>query len=79
MATIASAVNTAFTPGAATPFIVQVGGSLAPVTLMRRNTSGAAWVPVGPPISGALIVDNPVAGAEYQFACNGTAQVQADQ
>jgi len=79
MAVLTTAVNTTFTPPAATPFIVQVGGSLAPVTLIRRNSAAAPWVPVGPPISGAWIVDNPVAGADYQFRVDGTAVVSADQ
>ena len=78
MATLTTAVNTAFTPDAG-QFIIQVGGSPAPVTLLRRNTAGAPWVPVGPVLSGAWIVDNPIAGADYQFRVDGTAVVQADQ
>lgn len=79
MAVLTTSVNTSFTPPAATPFIVQVSGSNAPVTLLRRNSSAAPWVPVGPAISGAWIVENPVAGAEYKFSVDGTAQVSADQ
>lgn len=78
MATIASALNTPFTP-AAREFIVQAAAGTA--VLQRRNTSGAAWVRVGEITPNrAEIVSNPVAGAEYQFvALAGTPTVQADQ
>ena len=78
MATLTTSLDTAFTPSTG-DFIVQSSGGLA--ALQRRNTSGAAWVEVGT-ISGnqAMVVDNPVAGAQYQFvAVIGTPSVQADQ
>jgi len=76
MATIASALNTEFTP-AAGDFIVQaIDGRAA---LLRKNSSGAGFAAVGV-ISGAFIVDNPVAGAVYKLmAHEGTPTVQADQ
>lgn len=76
MATLTTAVNTVFTP-AAGDFIVQIPSN--DVTLERRNTSGAAWVPVGPKMSGALVISNPVAGTEYRFTTIGSTTVQADQ
>lgn len=78
MATIASAVNTAFTPGVG-DFIVQC--SAGGVSLERRNTAGAQWVSVGVITPNeAPIVSNPVAGAQYQFkTIVGTPVVQADQ
>lgn len=77
MATLTTALNTAFTP-AAGDFIVQATG--APAILERRNTSGAAWAGVGT-IVGGQIISNPIAGAQYQFrdAGQGTPVVQADQ
>jgi hypothetical protein len=78
MATLASALDTPFTP-AAGDFIVQATGGTA--ILERRNTSGAAWAGVGE-IVGAQIISNPVAGAQYQFRAGaglGTPTVQADQ
>jgi len=79
MATLTTALNTAFTP-AAGDFIVQCSAGTA--ALERRNTAGAAWVSVGI-VTGneAPIVSNPVAGAEYRFTNVGstTAVVQADQ
>lgn len=79
MATMTTALNTAFTP-AAGDFIVQCSAGTA--ALERRNTAGAAWVSVGI-VTGndAPIVSNPVAGASYRFVQVGstTAVVQADQ
>jgi hypothetical protein len=78
MATIASAVNTAFVPGVG-DFVVQCSTGIA--ELQRRGTNAAPWVTVGV-ISGSMapIVSNPVAGAEYRFlAVSGTPVVQADQ
>lgn len=78
MATLANALDTPFTP-AAGDFIVQSTG--APAILERRNTAGAAWAGVAQ-ISGAAIISNPVAGAQYQFRAvqaGGTPNVQADQ
>lgn len=77
MATLTTALNTAFTP-AAGDFIVQVAGK---ATLQRRNTSGAAWANAASLESGAYIIDNPVAGADYQFKAAGETNptVQADQ
>lgn len=77
MATLASAVETEFTP-AVGDFNVQVTGGV--VTLLRKNTSGAAFSAVQPAFSGAFICGNPVAGAVYKFAVtSGTPTVQADQ
>lgn len=79
MATLTTALNTAFTP-AVGDFIVQC--SKGAVSLERRNTAGAAWVNVGI-VTGndAPIVSNPVDGAEYRFVQIGVtlATVQADQ
>ena len=73
-------LNTVFTP-AATPFIAQATGS-SPVFLQRRNVTAAAWAQVGQ-ISGlAVVVQNPVAGAEYRFfseAAPTSVAVRADQ
>lgn len=76
MATLTTTVNTVFTP-AAGDFIVQIASN--DVTLERRNTAGAPWVPVGPKFNGALVIANPVAGADYRFTTIGNAIVQADQ
>lgn len=77
MATIASAVETEFTP-AAGDFIAQAIGS--PVALMRKNSAGAAFVPVVSMDNQALVVSNPVAGAVYKFVATGRpVTVQADQ
>lgn len=78
MATIASALNTPFTPAAGS-FIAQVSGGRA--LLQRRGTAGAAWVNVGELGSDvAPMIENPVAAAQYQFvAVSGTPVVQADQ
>lgn len=78
MATLTTALNTAFTP-AAGDFVVQATGGTA--HLLRRNTSGAAWVLVGAlNDTVAAIIANPVAGVQYQFiSVNGTPVVQADQ
>jgi hypothetical protein len=78
MATICSALNTAFTPVTGS-FNVQVSGGN--VQLERRNTSGAAWAVVGPISAGlAVVVDTPVAGADYRFVgMTGSPTVQADQ
>lgn len=79
MPTIATALNTPFTP-AVGDFVVQCSAGTA--QLQRRNTVGAAFVNVGV-ITGndAPIVSNPVGGVQYQFAQVGstTAVVQADQ
>lgn len=78
MATIASALNTPFTP-AIGDFLVQVtGGS---VQLLRANVSGAAPVLAGIVQQGeAVIVSNPVSGAVYTAVRNGgTPTFQADQ
>ncbi len=82
MATICSAVNTPFTP-AATPFYVQVTGGQA--ILQSRGNGAAAWagsVVIGPsgPSSQAGIIQNPVAGVDYQFVTvTGTPVVLATQ
>lgn len=79
MATIATALNTPFTP-AAGDFIVQCSAGVA--ELQRSGDTDAPWTHVGI-ITGndAPIVSNPVAGARYQFLQVGstTAVVQADQ
>lgn len=79
MATLTTAFDTSFTP-AAGDFIVQATG--APVALKRRNTAGAAWAWVATINNQAVIVDNPIAGAEFMFAredLSVLAAVQADQ
>jgi hypothetical protein len=76
MATIASALDTEFTP-AAGDFIVQCTNGTA--SLMRKNSSGAAFASIGS-VSEAVNVDNPVAGAVYKFRREtGSPAVQADQ
>lgn len=78
MATLTTALNTAFTP-AAGDFIAQATDARA--VLQRKNTAGAAWADVGV-IDGSVIVSNPIAGAQYQFKAllaNTTPTVQADQ
>jgi hypothetical protein len=78
MATIASAVNTVFTP-AAGDFIVQCATGVA--SIQRRSSAGAAWTNVGV-LTGndSPIISNPVSGAQYQFTViSGTPVVQADQ
>ncbi len=78
MATIASAVNTPFTP-ASGEFIVQCSSGVA--ALQRRADSGSPWTNVGS-ITGndAPIVSNPVVGAQYQFvAISGAPVVLASQ
>lgn len=81
MATICSAVNTPFTP-AATPFYVQVTGGAA--YLQSRGNGSAAWANITPPLSNpapqAGIIQNPVAGVDYQFVTvTGTPVVLATQ
>lgn len=77
MATLTTALNASFTP-TANPFIAQVSSGKA--RLERQNTSGAAWVVVGELDNTGIIVDNPVAGANYRFtAMVGSPVVQADQ
>lgn len=76
MATLTTALDTDFTP-AVGDFNVQATGGVA--TLRRKNSSGAAFAPVGK-VEGAGIVNNPIAGAVYQFTTfSGTPVVQADQ
>lgn len=78
------ALNSTFTP-AATPFIVQATGTTQRVKLVRRNVTAAAWAMVADVTGLALVVDNPVAGAEYQFQVDGSpvnnagVSVRADQ
>ena len=78
MTTLASALNTVFTPSVGT-FVAQCSNGIA--NLERRGTSGAAWVNVGTIDSGqGVIVENPVAGCQYQFvAMSNSPVVQADQ
>lgn len=81
MATIASALDTPFTP-AATPFYAQVtGGQCA---LQSRGNGAAPWAtvvaPLGAPAAGAGIIQNPVAAVEYKFvALSGSPVVLATQ
>jgi hypothetical protein len=73
-------LNTVFTP-AAVPFICQATGA-APVFLERRNVTAAPWAVVAQVSGLALVIDNPVAGAEYRFTSTGgttTVAVRADQ
>lgn len=91
MATISQALNTMFQP-TKTVFILQVTGG--EVVVERRGTSTAAWAPLvmGPAgvgssglqnryiVDGAVTVDNPVAGAQYQIvAVSGNPVVQVDE
>jgi hypothetical protein len=78
MATIASALNTPFTP-ASGDFIVQVTGGA--VHLMRANAAGATPTLCGTVGQGAaMIVHNPVLGAIYTaLPAGGTPVFQADQ
>lgn len=77
MATLVSALDTDFTPSVG-DFIVQASAGAA--TLMRKNTSGAAFTPVGIIDKAGVIVSNPVAGAVYRLTAHiGTPTVQADQ
>lgn len=76
MATIASALDTEFTP-AAGDFDVQVSGGAA--ELMRKQSAGAAFVSIGLLHNEGAIVSNR-AGNVYKFvAAIGTPTVQADQ
>lgn len=76
MATLTTALDAEFTP-AVGDFNVQATGGVA--TLMRKNTAGAAFGPVGK-VDGAHVVENAVAGAVYKFVSfTGTPVVQADQ
>lgn len=77
MATLVSALDTDFTP-AAGDFIVQATAGAA--VLMRKNTSGAAFAPVGVIDKAGVIVSNPIANAVYRLVAHtGTPTVQADQ
>lgn len=77
MATIASALNTEFTP-ATGKFAVQASGGAA--ELMRRQSAGAAFVRVGLLHNEGADVSNDTPGAVYKFvAVIGTPVVQADQ
>lgn len=73
-------LNTVFTP-AAGPFIAQATG-LGPVFLQRRNVTAAPWAQVAQ-ISGlGVVVQNPIAAAEYRFvseAAPTSVVVRADQ
>jgi hypothetical protein len=78
MATIASALDTVFTPAASDFTVQSLGGHMV---LRRRSTSSAPWVDMGEIYgSGVLIVANPVAGAQFMLvAVSGTPTAQADQ
>lgn len=77
MATLTTTLGASFTP-AVGDFIVQATGGAA--TLMRQNTSGAAFAAVGT-FTGAQVVSNPIANAVYQIVSDapGKVLVQADQ
>ena len=76
MATIASALDTEFTP-AAGDFIAQATGGTA--LLVRKDSAGAAFADVAL-IDKAVVVSNPIAGAVYKFQTRyGSPVVQADQ
>lgn len=79
MTTLTTALDAEFTP-AAGDFVAQVAGGGA--YLMRKQTSGAAFVRVGLLRGDGVIVSNPVAGAIYKFVAADvgiTPTVQADQ
>ncbi|CAB4153161.1 hypothetical protein UFOVP607_52 [uncultured Caudovirales phage] len=77
MATLTSTIETEFTP-AVGDFNVQVTGGTA--TLLRKNTTGAAFSVAQPAFAGAYICNNPIAGAVFKFSApTGAAVVQADQ
>jgi len=77
MATLASALNTVFTP-AVGDFIVQA--TSGPAYLQRRNTSGAAWATIVTLNETGGIVSNPIASVDYRFTSHSTTViVQADQ
>lgn len=79
MASLATAVDTEFTPSAG-DFIAQVTGAGA--ALLRKNASGVSdWAVVGSlPAGSAVVVANPVAGAVYKFSALGALTVvRADQ
>lgn len=75
MATLTTTIGATFTP-AASDFIVQATGGSA--TLMRQNTSGAAFAIVGT-FTGSQIVSNPVAAAVYKIVADPGVVIQADQ
>lgn len=79
MATIASALDIAFTPAAGS-FNIQV--SEGHIVLQRSNSVLAPWVaiPESPFAPGAWVICNPVAGARYRAVTACYAPVfQADQ
>lgn len=80
MPTIASAPNTPFTPVVGS-FIAQSTGG--PANLERRNTAGAPFcILLRIDSDRAVVVSNPVAGADYQFTAVDPGEpptVQADQ
>ena len=77
MATIATALDTAFTPAVGVFNCQATGGQ---IVLERRNTSGAGWAACGL-FSGAVEVNNAVAGAQFRAAAapGSTPTFQADQ
>lgn len=77
MATLTSSLGADFTP-AAGDFNVQASNGT--VVIMRKQTSGAAFVEVGRVRSSGVIVSNPVAGAVYKLtSADATVAAQADQ
>ena len=78
MTTLVTALDTIFTPSVGV-FSAQVTGGSA--YLYRRQTDGAAWAIVGVLRTDlAVVVDNPVADADYKITtASGSPVVQADQ
>jgi hypothetical protein len=78
MASLVSALDTEFTP-AVGDFNVSV--TTMPAHLLRKNSSGTAFAAVTPnEFTGAMVCQNPVAGAVYKFISKyGISVVQADQ
>lgn len=82
MATLVSAVDTPFTT-AATPFYVQVTGGQAVLQSRGNGAAACAGIAVigsAGPNNQAWIIQNPVAGVDYQFVTvAGTPVVLATQ
>lgn len=83
MPTLTTALNTTFTP-TKTAFAVQVSGGTC--YLERRQTTGAAWVPIQAPngkavmTTGGYDITNVVVGSQYRFVpVSGNPVVQADE
>jgi hypothetical protein len=78
MAVLTTTLGAEFTP-AVGEFNVQVVGS-GDAYLWRKNNSGATFVEVrGNPVAGAVLVDNPVAGAVYKLLSDDSVTISVDQ